>query len=64
MDRDIRTYQTLAMADEADRQYYASLSPQQRLEMVVDLVDRYLAAHGEAAERFERVHHVDELPRR
>jgi hypothetical protein len=64
VDRFLRTYQDPAQADEADRQYYASLSPQERLDMVVELVDRYLSTYGEAAKRFERVHRIDELPQR
>ena len=64
VDRFLLTFDNPLQADEADREYYASLSSQERLNIVVELVDRYLSTHGEAAERFERVLRVDELPRR
>ena len=45
----------------ADRAYYASLSPRERLHLLLEIVARHRESLGEAAERFERVHRVVEL---
>jgi hypothetical protein len=50
-------------ADRADVEYYAALSPEERLSVLLDLVSRYRESLGEAAEGFERVHRVVELAR-
>jgi hypothetical protein len=48
-------------ADRADDAYYASLSPPDRIEILLDLIDRYRRSLGEPAERLERVCRVAEL---
>ncbi|PYS42877.1 MAG: hypothetical protein DMG14_02580 [Acidobacteria bacterium] len=58
---DIRRFDSLAEADEADHQYYASLTPEERLDILLELIDAYRSSYGEAAERFERVYRIDEL---
>lgn len=51
-------------ADLADDQFYAELAPEDRLEMLLELIERHRSALGEAANRFERVHCVVELSQR
>ena len=49
---------------EGDRAAMASLSPQARLDLALELGARYREALGEAAQRFERVCRVVPLARR
>ena len=60
----LRVFSSFREAEEADRAFYASLSPQERLEMLLDLVARQRESMGEAAQRLERVYRVVELSRR
>jgi len=64
MDSMIRRYDSLAEADAAEAEYYASLAPQERLEILFELIEMYRTTHGEDSERLERVYRVDELERR
>lgn len=59
--RTLQTYSNFEEAEAADSRYYASLTPQQRLDIVLDLTARYRESFGEAAQRFERVYRVVEL---
>jgi len=60
----LRVFSSFREAEQADRAFYASLSPQERLEMLLDLVARQRESMGEAAQRLERVYRVVELSRR
>lgn len=64
VERTLQVYESFEEADQADRRYYASLTPQQRLDLVLDLVQRHNQGHGETSDRLERVYRVDELSRR
>ncbi len=64
MDSMIRPYDSLAEADAADDAYYASLAPQERLEILLELIEMYRTTQGEDSERLERVYRIDELERR
>ena len=59
----LRVFSSFREAEEADRALYASLSPQERLDMLLDLVARQRASMGEDAQRLERVYRVVELSR-
>jgi len=48
-------------AERADDDYYASLMPEERLDILLAMIERYRSSLGEPAERFERVHRVVEL---
>ena len=61
MKRQIQLFNSFEEAEAADYAFYASLSPQQRLDMVLELVARYREANGEAAEGFKRVYRVVEF---
>ena len=47
-------------ADAADREYYLSLTPQQRLDILFELVSQYRKEHG-LSDRIERVYRIVEL---
>jgi hypothetical protein len=64
MERVIRIFRSHAEAEASDRAELAALIPQQRLDILLDLIRRYREALGESAERLERVHRVTSLSRR
>ena len=51
-------------ADEAERRYYRSLSGQQRLDILLELISRYGDAQDEATGRLERVYRIIKLGER
>jgi hypothetical protein len=50
-------------AERADDEYYASLTPAERLDVLLGLISAYREAQGEAATRLERVYRVTHLSR-
>ena len=50
-------------AEEADRAFYAAMTPQQRLDLLLDLVAAERESLDETEQRFERVYRVVELSR-
>ena len=62
-ERELRTYQSLSEAAQADREYYASLTPKQRLDLLLEIIANHRTQFGEAAERLERVYRVTQLSR-
>jgi len=46
VERIVRQFESHAEADAADRTYYLSLTPRQRLEILFDLVQLYREKHG------------------
>lgn len=63
MDRKVAVFTSFADAARAEDEYYASLSPEERVDVLLDMVRQYREALGETADRFERVHRVVELSR-
>jgi hypothetical protein len=63
MDLTIRRFETLSDADSAEAEYYASLTPEERLNILFELIKMYRSSQGEDSERFERIYRVDELSR-
>ncbi len=61
MERVVRVFQSHEEAEAADRAYYRSLTPQQRLEILLELIAR-ARPQDESAERLERVYRIVELP--
>jgi hypothetical protein len=59
-----RVFASFEEADEADRQAYNRMSPQERIEMLLSLRRVMVKEGDESAERLERVLTVVELPRR
>lgn len=64
MDRVVQIFRSFEEADEADDQFYADLTPEERLDMLLELVERHRRTLGEAASRLERVHRITELSSR
>jgi hypothetical protein len=55
MDRSLAVYETHAQAEAANKAYYRSLTPNERVVLLLELIAAYRENVGEAAERFERV---------
>ena len=64
MERKLEVFGSHEAADVADRAYYASLSPQARLDLQLELIRRQREALGEAGGRLERVCRVAQLGER
>lgn len=58
-----REFRSFAEADQADLAYYRSLTPQQRLDILLTLVERGKQPH-EIGQKPARVYRVMKLPRR
>ena len=61
--RELQVFRGFEAADRADDEYYAALAPEERLEILLDLVAAYRESTGEASTRLERVCRVIELSR-
>ena len=53
--REIQVFQGFEAADRVDDEYYAALAPQERFEILLDLVAPSRASTGEGSARLERV---------
>jgi hypothetical protein len=62
-ERVLQLFTTFEDAERADDEYYASLTPAERLEILLSLVLAQREAQGEASTRFERVYRVTQLSR-
>lgn len=62
--RVVQIFRNFDDAAEADHQFYADLTPEERLDILLELVERHRSTLGEAAGRFERVHRIVELSQR
>lgn len=61
MQKVLKVFNSFEEADRADDEYYASLSPQERVDILLDLVAAYRESLGETGQRLERVYRVVEL---
>jgi hypothetical protein len=61
MERVVQRFDSFEEAESADDAYYAQLSADERLDILLTLIARYRRSLGEAADRFERVHQFVEL---
>jgi hypothetical protein len=57
----IRVFGSFKESDEADRAYYWSLTPAERLDILFELIRRFSEGTGEDDQRLERVHRIVEL---
>lgn len=64
MKRVARKFNSFRESEQADRRYYLSLTPEERLDILLDLIAAYRDGLDEAAKGFERVHRIVELPKR
>jgi hypothetical protein len=51
MERQLRVFRSFEEADQADDEYYASLSPQDRVNLLLDLHAAYRESLGEAGQK-------------
>jgi len=58
MDRRVQVFRGFDEADRADEEYYASLTPQQRVDLLLELIAARNMSTGEAAVPFLQVHRV------
>ena len=61
MEREIRVFKSHAEAEAADREYYRSLTPEQRLDILLELIER---GGGGTQSRCERVYRIVKRPPR
>lgn len=58
MDKVVRKFGSFAEAEKADREYYRSLTGQQRLDILLELIASAQDTQDEAAKGFERVYRI------
>ena len=61
MERILRTFDKFEDAEKSDDEFYASLTPQERLDILLEIVNQQLEISGEAAKGLERIYRVIEL---
>ena len=64
MKRVLRKFDNFADAERANRRYYRGLTPQQRLDILLDMVAAHRETLGEAGQRFVRVYRIVKRPHR
>jgi len=64
LDRTVAKFSSHEQAAKADLEYYRSLTPQQRVDILFDLMENLRKEGGAAAERFERVYRIVKLSER
>jgi hypothetical protein len=63
MDRRVQVFRSFDEAERAELDFYASLTPQQRVDLLLELVAAWRESLGGAADGFARVQRVAELSR-
>ena len=61
MEKTIRVFKSFEDAEAADKEYYRSLSPAERVEILLILRDQYSPYDDELTQGFERVCRIIEL---
>jgi hypothetical protein len=61
VDSTIRRFDSPGEADDAEIEYYAHLTPLERLELLFELIASFQKTHSEDSAGFERVYRIDEL---
>jgi hypothetical protein len=61
MEKVLKVFRSFEEADQSDDEYYASLTPQERVDILLDMIAAYRESLGETSERLERVYRVIEL---
>lgn len=60
MERTVRIFKSFEEAEKADTEYYRSLSPSERVDILLMLRDQYSPYDDELTQRFERVCRITE----
>ena len=59
MDKVSKIYDSHSEADQADNEYYASLSPNKRVEILLELISNYASTYYDGfTERLQRVYKI------
>lgn len=58
MEKTVRRFKSFAEAEQADRDYYRSLSPDERVALLLLLRDRFRPYSDELTEGFKRVYRI------
>ena len=61
MERTVRVFKSFQEAEDADSEYYRSLSPAQRVDILLILRDQYSPYDDELTQGFERVYRIIEF---
>ena len=61
MDRVVARFASFQEADEADRRYYRQLTPQQRLDLLLDMIAQHHEGDDASSKGFERVYRIVKL---
>ena len=61
MERVAKVFHSFEEADQADEEYYANLTPQERLDILLDLIEQHRSSLGQPEKGFERVYRITEL---
>ena len=61
MEKIVQKFNSFQESDRADRRYYASLDPQERLDVFLSLLINGRAGQNEAEQGFKRVYRIVEL---
>ena len=64
MERKVAKFSSHREADEATLRYYRSLTPQQRVDILLELIESSQEEDDAAAQRFERVYRITKLSSR
>jgi hypothetical protein len=59
--RELRVFSSFDDAGRADVEYYAALTPDERLAILLEIIANHREATGETSERLERVYRVTQL---
>ena len=62
MERVLRVFQSQEEADRAERAYFRSLTPQQRLDILLEIVDRHRRSRPPDEQEFKKAYRVVEFP--
>jgi len=61
LDRTVAKFSSHEEAAQADREYYLRLTPQQRVDLVIEMMENFRKEGDAATERFERVYRIVKL---
>ena len=61
MERRAKVYSSFEEEEKATREYYLSLTPQERLDILLELMEQSRDPNDEASQGFERVYRVAKL---
>jgi hypothetical protein len=64
VERVVRVFKSFEEAEKADREFYDRLTPQQRVDLMLELMEQYRSQFYGASERLERVYRIVKLPQR